>query len=97
MADFTVMWSYRDRPMLEDLGAPKTIPMHLMLEREQRVKRNHQQTVARLQQRGGLSVRELVAVFEDTSVFVDGRSILRLSLSAAVARLKAALAAAEET
>jgi len=72
---FTVMQTYSERVELEKLGCPKTIPWSLIEEHEAQVKRNHDQTLERLQQRGGLSPMEIAVALKDeklTRIFRGG-------------------------
>ena len=61
-------------------GQPKTVPWALVAPHEAQARRNHDQTLRRLAERGGLSPDELVAVLED-------RRWERMDRAAAVARL----------
>lgn len=56
------MRDYRDRPRLEALGVPREIPWEIVAPHEAQAKRNHDQTLERLAERGGLGVAELLAV-----------------------------------
>jgi len=48
-----------------DKRLPKTVPWELVAPHEAQAQRNHSQTLERLAQRGGLSVRELWSVCHD--------------------------------
>jgi hypothetical protein len=65
-AEFKVMWSYRREENLkyERLGCPRTVPWGLVWPHDAQARKNHGhwQGVKRLNERGGLSPSELVAV-----------------------------------
>jgi hypothetical protein len=47
------------------LGCPRFVPIHVVVEHERQANINHQQSVSRLAQRGGLTIVELSAVLND--------------------------------
>jgi len=49
----------------EVLDCPTSVPWALVQSHERQARRNHQQTLERIAERGGLSPCELVAVLED--------------------------------
>lgn len=64
---FPVLWQ-GDRKYLAELkrlGCPRTVPLALVQPHEHQALRNHDQTLARLAERGGLGPAELVAVLGD--------------------------------
>ena len=64
---FPVLWQGPCK-LLEDLrvlGCPRDVPWDLVAPHERQALRNHDQTLERLAERGGLSPAELLAVLED--------------------------------
>ena len=51
----------------ERVGLPRTAPWSLLAPHERQALRNHGQTLERLNERGGLSPREMMCVLEDRS------------------------------
>jgi hypothetical protein len=47
------------------IGCPRDVPWSLMAPHERQANRNHDQTLERLNERGGLAPCEMVAVIED--------------------------------
>lgn len=54
--------THRERAALEALGCPRSVPWSFVAPHEAQALENHEQTLERLAQRGGLSPSELVAV-----------------------------------
>lgn len=52
----------RERDALERLGCPRSVPWAFVAPHEAQARANHDQTLERLAQRGGLSPSELVAI-----------------------------------
>jgi hypothetical protein len=69
-----VLWSYKE----EKFGLPDCIPDAILSER--RAQRNHGQTLERLNERGGLSVDEIVCNLLDISC--QAREVMSLDLCA---------------
>lgn len=71
---FPVLWqvSRREEVILKERGCPRSVPWEFVAPHEKQAKRNHDQTLQRLSERGGLSPMELVCVIEgrkfDTSL-----------------------------
>jgi hypothetical protein len=63
---FRVLLHWDERQRLP--GAPRSVPWSLLAPHEERALRNHDQTLERLNERGGLGVSEMVAVIEDRDV-----------------------------
>lgn len=61
---FPVLWPYRREEIkkLTDLGCPRVVPWDFVEPHEEQALRNHDQTVQRLAERGGLGVAEMVGV-----------------------------------
>ena len=76
------------RPRSEVLGCPTTVPWALLAPHEERAHRNHDQTLERLAERGGLDPSEIVALVEE-------RKWMSLELPEAIDRLKALVLAHE--
>lgn len=83
---FPIMWPSRHtvRTELERLGCPKSIPWAAIEPHEAQALRNHDQTLARLAERGGLDPVEAAAVLDG----VAWRDIGTLTLEASVTRLR---------
>ncbi len=64
---FTIMWGWPLSPAYKKLGCPKTIPWDFIEPHEKQALDNHDQTLQRLNERGGLDVVELRAVLEGKS------------------------------
>lgn len=64
---FRVLWqcSRAERTELARLGCPTLVPWGFVAPHERQAQTNHSQSLARLNERGGLSPAELVAVLED--------------------------------
>lgn len=64
---FPVLWSESraNCRLLEALGCPKSVPWRLLAPHESQALRNHDQTLQRLAERGGLCPSEMVAIIED--------------------------------
>lgn len=63
---FPVLFGHGDhRRELESLGCPREVPWSLLEAHEKQALRNHDQSLQRLAERGGLSPCEMVAVIED--------------------------------
>lgn len=62
-------------------GAPRSIPWHMVKPHEKQAIANHSQTLERLEQRGGLTMSELIAVLEDRewAPIDDGAAIAKLA------------------
>lgn len=88
---FPVLWQ-GDREYLAKLKAlkcPRSVPWEMVAPHEVQAKRNHDQTLKRLAQRGGLAPEELVAV-------LDGRGlsyVTEVLVEDAVARIHELLGA----
>jgi hypothetical protein len=63
--NFPVLWTYRREEQLiwTRLGCPKTVPWSLLAPHEAQARKNHDQSLARLAERGGLDPTEMVALF----------------------------------
>jgi hypothetical protein len=63
---FPVLWSHRREECAawERMGCPRTVPWSLLAPHEAQAKRNHDQTLKRLAERGGLCPSEMVNVIE---------------------------------
>lgn len=63
---FPVLWQVsRERQRAwEALGCPRTVPWSILEPHEAQARSNHDQTLQRLAERGGLSPAEIVAVIE---------------------------------
>jgi hypothetical protein len=85
---FPVLWPWRrvEREAWEAAGVPVAVPWSLLAPHEAQAYRNHGQTLARLAERGGLDVTEMIAVIEGK------RWNERPSEKAAIARLLELLA-----
>jgi hypothetical protein len=77
---FPVLLSHR--PRSEALACPRTVPWSLLAPHEERARRNHDQSLERLAERGGLDPSEIAAIVED-------RKWMSLELPEAIDRLKA--------
>lgn len=95
MTDFPVLWqnSLKEEREMARLGCPRFVPWSLLEPHEAQAKYNHDQTLKRLAERGGLGPAEMVAVLEGKTL----RQIRDLKDSAAVPRLLELLAAHEAT
>lgn len=60
---FPVLLSHR--PRHETLGCPRSVPWSLLTPHEERAKMNHDQSLERLAERGGLDPAEMLAILED--------------------------------
>lgn len=89
---FTVMRSYQQRAELKSLGCPSTVPWALVAPFAERALANHHQTLERLNERGGLSPRELALLLQDEPLWPR---IDNLLLAYAVRVLKDAVAGME--
>lgn len=58
---FPVLRSWNERKY-QDLGVPRDVPWSAVAPHESQALENHNQTLQRLAERGGLDVRELAAV-----------------------------------
>ena len=69
------------RKRMQILGCPKTISWTLIAPHERQALRNHDQTLKRLAERGGLSACEAVAVLEnrDWRQMTDEDAVARLN------------------
>lgn len=67
--EFPILWPHlrTERAELRALGCPRSVPWPLVAPHEAQAVRNHDQTLARLAQRGGLALQELIAVLEEKS------------------------------
>lgn len=54
--------TWRERERLDQIGCPRSVPWEFVAPHERQALRNHEQTLDRLAERGGLSPGELVAV-----------------------------------
>src|SRR5208337_3842932 len=63
---FPVLWTWRreEREAWIRLGCPEDVPWSLLAPHEAQARRNHDQTLARLAERGGLCPSEMVDVIE---------------------------------
>ena len=88
---FPVLWqcSREETEELKRLGCPRFVPWPLVAPHEAQAKWNHDQTLQRLSERGGLSPAELVAILEGKTL----REIRGLTDPAAVPRLLELIAA----
>jgi hypothetical protein len=66
---FPVLFQGRDGDAARKLGCPREIPWSFLEPHEARAKRNHDQTLQRLAERGGLSPAEIMCVIEDRGLF----------------------------
>jgi hypothetical protein len=84
---FPILWTYRreDGKEWERLGCPRTVPWAFMAPHAERAMKNHDQTLERLAERGGLSPSEMVCVLENRG----WRDVLSLSDVDAIGRLLA--------
>lgn len=80
------MGKYREE--LDELGCPKGLPWAMVNPHNRQAWRNHNQSLKRLAERGGLSPQELVAVLED-------RGWSDMTLADSVEKLKSHIAAWE--
>jgi hypothetical protein len=66
MDTFPILWPYRREEIraLEELGLPRSVPWSVVAPHEAQAKRNHDQSLKRLAERGGLSPSELLAVLK---------------------------------
>lgn len=64
---FPILWPYRRSEIaaLDALSCPRQVPWDLVFAHQGQCLTNHEQTVQRLAERGGLSPSELVAILED--------------------------------
>ena len=64
---FPLIWPYRRDQIaeLQKLGCPRDVPWELVKDHEKQALKNHDQSVQRLAERGGLDHLELVAVLTD--------------------------------
>lgn len=65
---FPVLWqslSWRETAELEALGCPRAVPWRLLEPHARQAMLNHDQTLERLAQRGGLSPEEMICVLRD--------------------------------
>lgn len=83
---FPVLYSRGERDALS--GAPTTVPWSLLAGHEEQASRNHDQSLERLAERGGLDPVEMLAVIEN-------RKWKPMTLHAAVEQLKEAVRAHE--
>lgn len=60
---------------LRAAGCPETVPWDLLAPHEKQALRNHDQTLKRLAERGGLSPAEMVAVIEGSSIPFGKRDV----------------------
>lgn len=60
----------RERDELERLGCPRSVPWAFVAPHEAQARMNHDQTLERLAERGGLSPSELVAVVRGEGIRV---------------------------
>ncbi len=62
---FPVLLPYDHRKRFEMLGCPRQVPYRMLALHEPQAWRNHNQTIQRLNDRGGLSPCEMVAILND--------------------------------
>jgi len=64
---FPVLWHEfeREGKALKAAGCPKSVPWGFVAEHEEQCQKNHDQSAARLAERGGLGVNEMVYVLRD--------------------------------
>ena len=92
---FPVLLSQHTREetdLLKRLGCPRSVPWSLLAPHEEQALRNHDQTLQRLAERGGLCPKEMVAVLTDR----PWRDVRALSLEESVRHLLAAVATHDE-
>lgn len=71
MKMFPVLWGYRVKDAIAEMQAagsvyfPVCIPWDMLTPHAAQAQTNHSQTLARLAERGGLSVSEAIAVLQD--------------------------------
>jgi hypothetical protein len=82
---FKVMWPWNreEVALLKRLGCPRRVPWALVAPHERQAVRNHEQTLERLNQRGGLDPCELVAVLEGKGL----RTVVGANMEESVLRL----------
>ena len=68
MSEYPVLYDYSDKPDRHQ-NWPRTVPWDFIAEHEKQCQRNHSQTAAMLAQRGGLSLREIVAIVSDKDFY----------------------------
>lgn len=88
---FPVLWQ-GDRGYIAKLKAlkcPRSVPWEIVAPHEAQAKKNHDQTLKRLAQRGGLSPEELVAVLDGKGL----RYVTEVLTEDAVARIHVLLGA----
>lgn len=64
MRTFPVLYHYAFRDRVPT-GAPASVPWEMLEPHEAQAKRNHDQPLARLAERGGLSPQEMLMVLDD--------------------------------
>ena len=62
---FPVLLDYQERKMLVELGCPQAVPWSVVAPFQERAQLNHDQTLERLAERGGLGVSELLSLLCD--------------------------------
>lgn len=62
---FPVLYQGREDEIQRRAGAPTSVPWSLLAPHEAQARRNHDQSLERLAERGGLGLCEMVAVLED--------------------------------
>lgn len=64
---FPILVPYERRDLYKSLGLPKSVPWSLMEPHEEQAQNNHQQSLKRLAERGGLCALEMAAVISGKS------------------------------
>lgn len=67
MKTFPVLWQHgrNDVDRMLELHCPRLVPWEFVAEHHEQCQKNHDQTLERLAERGGLAPSEMVAVVED--------------------------------
>lgn len=94
---FPVLWSLYhvdETARWEALGCPRSVPWSLLAPHEAQALANHDQTLERLAQRGGLSPFEMVLVIEDKRLYMPAKGADEASIPRLLAHLKKFYAAA---
>lgn len=83
---FPVLWPYERAQIAEyeQHGIPRHVPWSVVAPHEAQAKSNHDQTLARLAERGGLDAHELYAVLRDK----PWREIRYIPISSIAAKLR---------
>lgn len=64
---FPILYGRRERSLYAESGLSDSVPWGVLAPHEEQARNNHQQSLKRLAERGGLCPREMAAVIRDES------------------------------